>query len=152
MLGMLAFVICKLEAASNPDTQPPLESPAAEQQPANTGDDTKKDPPTPEIVKHALLRPDFSDEDVFALQIFAEPLVPSSRDYATGEHAAFLAMINALTTSVNSGHPALFLIEEFLEAHPASRWRPALEYNLGIAAYQQGHFSKRFGAIKPAIN
>lgn len=80
------------------------------------------------------------DVDIRTARVFIEPLFPSNKDYDADEN---IALSKALTSFHNRGS-----IEDdstlvnFLKAYPKSRWKAAIEYNLGVLHYQTGYLTK----------
>jgi RHS repeat-associated protein len=102
-----------------------------------------RDLDAPQVVPNPLLTPEYTDADVFALMIFEEPLVPVAGGKDTPEErAAFVAVINAYTKAVEGRTSSVGILEGFVAAHPKSRWRAALEYNLGLIRYAGAYFTE----------
>jgi hypothetical protein len=92
-----------------------------------------------------------SDAQLFALRKLPEPLVPTSAD-ETGQ-ADNDALLASLTDFEKRGSPDDFsALEQFLAGHPKSRWRLAVETNLGLLYYNTGYFSKCIPAYLDAWN
>jgi len=96
-----------------------------------------------QVVPHLRLGPDFTDAEVFDLAVFEEPLVPlEGVKESPEERTAFAAAVGAFQTSVEAERGDLEILEGFLAQFPESRWRPALEMNLGLWRYGRGYFSR----------
>ncbi len=81
-----------------------------------------------------------SDEDVRGALMFSEPLLPVPGTSSRAERSALAHAINAYASTGGAGETAA--LEAFVTTFPSSRWNPGLLLNMGIAAYQTGHFSK----------
>ncbi|HEY5793055.1 MAG TPA: cysteine peptidase family C39 domain-containing protein, partial [Chthoniobacterales bacterium] len=116
-------------AASGDGVAPPVE-PAP-----GTGEEGAETPPSdPPVV--ARLADGCTDEDVFHIGLFYEPLVPVGGKASEQERKDFQETINAFSLS-----QSLELLDGFLERWPESRWRAGLEYQLGTRRYEGGYFT-----------
>jgi tetratricopeptide (TPR) repeat protein len=75
--------------------------------------------------------------------LFAEPLVPVAATTAAENQDLAAALLTYRDAVKESGESdAVEAIAAFLDTHPASPWKPALQLNLGIIYRKTGHFSK----------
>jgi len=75
--------------------------------------------------------------------LFAEPLVPVAATTAAENRDLAAALLTYRDAVKESGESdAVEAIVAFLDTHPASPWKPALQLNLGIIYRKTGHFSK----------
>src|SRR5262245_56961625 len=84
-----------------------------------------------------------TDAEFLRTGLFSEPLAPvsaTSSDENRDLAQAVLAYRDAVRKSGASD--AVEPLLSFLDAHPKSVWKPALQLNLGIIYRQTGHFSK----------
>ncbi len=93
------------------------------------------------------LRPVFSSDpeqaEISRARVFPEPLVPLGTP-SREENRALAAAVNAYA---DAGQPLMvepFL--EFLQAHPASAWRPSLLANLGMVHKASGYYTRALTA------
>lgn len=71
--------------------------------------------------------------------VFETPLVPIGGSPSPRDNRALMSAINAYRTSGDAGQ--LGPIDQFLQMHPQSSWRTALQVNEGLAYAQGGMFS-----------
>ncbi len=111
------------------------------------------EPEVPQKVEAPPLTPAFTDEDVFQLMIFDEPLVPAGGSgESDAERQAFVAALTAYAASIEARQPGFEVLDGFVAAFPKSRWRAALEFNLGLARYQQGFFTRSMAHYEKAYD
>ena len=84
-----------------------------------------------------------SDADFVHTGLFAEPLVPIAATTAK-ENDELVQALRAYreATRQSGANDAVEPLLAFLDAHPASPWKPALQLNLGLIYRKTGHFSK----------
>jgi RHS repeat-associated protein len=81
-----------------------------------------------------------SDLDILNARVFAEPLVPMDDKSSSSENRALASSLLALK---NKSDPEdISDLVGFLNAYPKSRWRPALEVNLGQLRLETGYLSE----------
>jgi RHS repeat-associated protein len=85
--------------------------------------------------------------EITEARIFGEPLLPVGGVPDASENQA---LASALLAFVASGREDTGVVEEFLESHPASVWRPSLLANLGVVYRRQGYFTRAMGAWEEA--
>ena len=84
-----------------------------------------------------------TDVDIFHSGLFVEPLTPVKTTTAAENRALASALKQYQAARERAGWPdAVESLQQYLNAHPDSPWKPALELNLGIIYRQTGHFSK----------
>ena len=81
-----------------------------------------------------------NDEDVFRLRAFDEPLVADAKVTSEEDRIAFSQTINQYLAERRPE-----ILEAFLSQWPESRWAAALEHNLGLLKYREGHFTAALG-------
>lgn len=88
-----------------------------------------------------------SDLDISTARVFPEPLVPMSNTVgeqratpASGEENKALADALSIFKARKNLDDASSLTN-FIGSHPSSRWRPALELNLGLFQYERGYLT-----------
>lgn len=89
-----------------------------------------------------------SDPDIFMSRVFPEPLVPTDANAVEGENAALARVLEAY--SGESSRASIAGFDEFLSAFPNSRWRAALQTNLGIIQRKSGYFSDALNRLENA--
>lgn len=84
-----------------------------------------------------------SDADFLHTGLFSEPLVPVAATDAK-ENDDLMRALQAYrdATRQSGANDAVEPLLAFLDAHPASPWKPALQLNLGLIYRKTGHFSK----------
>jgi hypothetical protein len=94
---------------------------------------------TKPVVRAAVFTKDPTDLEIFNSRIFFEPLVPMDEKVVPAENQA---LVQALLAFKNRKDPENFAaLTSFLSAHPKSRWRPALEANLGQQCFETGYLT-----------
>ncbi len=85
-----------------------------------------------------------TDEEIYAVHFFEEPLVPAKGIVSSEENKDFVyALINYSQRTNPDDFTAL---NSFLDKYPKSRWQGALLANLGIVYRRTGYFSKAMEA------
>jgi RHS repeat-associated protein len=94
---------------------------------------------TKPVVRAAAFTNNPTDLEIFNSRIFFEPLVPMDDKVVPAENQA---LARALRAFKNRKDPENFsALTSFLSAHPKSRWRPALEANLGQQCFETGYLT-----------
>ncbi len=92
----------------------------------------------------AAMPADFSkdptDEEIFRVHFFEEPLVPLDSPSIAGENAALVYALAAYSQRKNADDFSGLLT--FLQAYPRSRWRGSLLASMGIVYRRTGYFDK----------
>jgi len=88
-----------------------------------------------------------SDQDIQALRIFEEPLVPVGTK-TEGENAALASAVIAFLE--RSDAEDLSTLDGFLAKYPQSSWKVALQTNLGLLRRSQGYFTESLTRLKDA--
>lgn len=81
-------------------------------------------------------------DEIGRARVFSEPLVPIGGEPSPEENRALGAALTAFVSG--SGSDRVEGLFRFLEDHPKSPWRSALELNLGIHQRRLGYFSQCF--------
>ncbi|HEX5152710.1 MAG TPA: RHS repeat-associated core domain-containing protein [Parafilimonas sp.] len=98
----------------------------------------------------ATFSKDPTDEEIFRVHFFEEPLVPMNSSVLTQENAD---LVYALAAFSQRRNPDDFTsITDFLKAYPQTRWRGALLANLGITYRRTGYFNQAMDAWQLAWN
>jgi len=98
--------------------------------------------PLPDTSLHLSKTP--TDAEIFALHVFSDPLVPIGR--TTAEDNA--AVAQAITDFCVSGHlEGLHHLQHYVDSHPKSPWRAAIELNLGTEYEDGGFYGKAFKSL-----
>jgi RHS repeat-associated protein len=80
-----------------------------------------------------------TDLEISTARVFPEPLAPLAGKPELGEDQA---LANALTNFKSRKNPDdASALTNFLSSHPHSRWRPALEMNLGLFQFDRGYLT-----------
>lgn len=85
-----------------------------------------------------------SDQEIFAVHFFEEPLVPTKGLFSGAENTALVLALASFSqrTSPDNFEP----LTGFLKAYPNSRWRGALLANMGILYRRGGYFNQALNA------
>ncbi len=97
----------------------------------------------PKTIQHFKAQVKFSanpkDVEITYSRVLPEPLLPSA---ASGSKPENKALANALLAYKNRTLlESIASLTSFISTHPNSRWRAALEHNLGLIRYQYGYLS-----------
>lgn len=91
---------------------------------------------------------DPTDQEIFRIHFFEEPMVPANISATTGEN---LALVYALAGfSTRKGPDDFSALLNFLKSYPKSRWRGALLTNLGICYRRSGYYNQAVKAWQSA--
>lgn len=89
-----------------------------------------------------------TDEEIFRVHFFEEPLVPANTEMSNEENTA---LVHALAAYSQRKSPDDFsMLTSFLAAYPKSRWRGALLANLGIVYRRTGYYNQAMQAWEEA--
>lgn len=81
-----------------------------------------------------------TDEEIFKVHFFEEPLVPVAGTEITGENADLVfALANFSQRKTDDDFSSIL---NFLESHPSTRWRGALLSDLGILYRRTGYYDE----------
>jgi RHS repeat-associated protein len=81
-----------------------------------------------------------TDEELFKARVFGEPLIPEAGDANDAENQA---LAQAITTYLYGGNSeALEPLEGVVTSFPSSRWRVAVQANVGSWYRQKGYFTR----------
>lgn len=94
-------------------------------------------PPSAELKFSA----DPQEQELRQVRVLADALVPSDKTTAAENKALAGALLAYQKRGARDDWSAL---GQFLQKNPASPWNAGLELNLGLQAYQTGHFTKAF--------
>ena len=84
-----------------------------------------------------------TDAEFLRTGLFDEPLAPVGRTTPRENQDLAQAVLAYRDSTRESGaRDAVAPLLQFIEAHPNSAWKPALQLNLGMVYRQTGHFSK----------
>ena len=86
-----------------------------------------------------LLSSDPSDFELSNARVFREPLVPMHSSKVVGENGAIAKALLAYKSKTDPDDVSD--LTGFLAAFPKSRWRPSLEYNLGLRRFETGYLT-----------
>lgn len=102
--------------------------------------------PDQQLVAHFSANP--TDEEIFRVHIFEEPLVPVEGEKNDEDNAAF---VSALATFYQrTSQDDFAVLETFLNEYPESRWQGSLLTNLGIVYRKTGYYTKAMDAWQQA--
>jgi len=87
-----------------------------------------------------------SDSEIIAARLFEEPLAPLRGDQVADENTELAKALVAFSQATEK----LSLLTSYIEAHPDSRWKPALLVNLGLLYRSHGYWSKALAAWETA--
>lgn len=91
-----------------------------------------------------------TDDEIYAVHFFEEPLVPSNEMAAERENSD---LVYALIAYSQRRNPDDFTsLTDFLKSHPRSRWQGALLANLGIVYRRTGYYSMALSAWNRSWN
>ncbi len=89
-----------------------------------------------------------TDEEIYAVHFFEEPLVPAKGIVSAEENKDFVyALINYSQRTIPDDFAAL---NSFLEKYPKSRWQGSLLSSMGIVYRRSGYYSKAMEAWEKA--
>lgn len=89
-----------------------------------------------------------SDSDITTARIFAEPLIPLDSERIVGEN---FALSQALVSFKNNKNQEdVSALTQFIASFPTSRWRAALQLNLGLKRFETGYLSEALSNLKSA--
>ncbi|MCW3110498.1 MAG: putative rhs-related transrane protein, partial [Segetibacter sp.] len=89
-----------------------------------------------------------TDEEIYRVHFFEEPLVPSNLVATSGENEA---LVYALAGFSQRNSPDSFsLLLKFLKDYPKSRWRGALLADLGIVYRRTGYYNQAMASFQEA--
>ena len=93
-----------------------------------------------------------TDREMLVSAILPQPLAPGEGTGSADENRALAKALLDYRGSLRAGaaRDAVEPLTQFLDAHPASRWRAALYLNLGLIYRQTGHMSKALDAWQTA--
>ena len=80
-----------------------------------------------------------SDLEIFNARVFSEPLVPMDSKIIVVENQALVKSLIAFKNKNNLED--ISNLTKFLDAHPTSRWRSALELDLGQVRFETGYLT-----------
>lgn len=128
------------EAELDAGSTPPVEYPA--QVEPRRGQDEG-------LVKITLSIPENpGDGDLTSARVFSEPLIPVGEAVVEGEN---VALGNALRGYVaQTDREDVHLLDDFMVAYPGSRWKAALQTNLGVLRRKAGYFTEALGRLEEA--
>jgi RHS repeat-associated protein len=126
----------------------PLPLPAATNSSANQP--VVVSPPPKVKVKHSvrdasIFKPVLSlpsnptDIDIRMARIFSVPLIPTSGQSSNGENQALASALRSFHKRTDTENVSA--LTNFLTQYPQSRWRAALQYNLGVLHYETGYLT-----------
>ncbi|HSH93313.1 MAG TPA: RHS repeat-associated core domain-containing protein [Roseimicrobium sp.] len=104
----------------------------------------------------ALVNPDLAftdaptDLELSTARVFVEPLIPTQGDLVAEENQALAKALVAFKAGKKA--TAIKPLVQFIRKYPDSRWRAALELNLGLLRYQTGYFSEALAYFESAWN
>ena len=78
-----------------------------------------------------------TDLEISNARLFQEPLVPMTGKAIVGENEALVSALLAFKKTNNEEN--LNDLAKFVEKFPQSRWRPAVELNMGLIRFYTGH-------------
>jgi len=81
-----------------------------------------------------------TDQELETARVFLQPLVPLSGSGVKGENAALANALVAFRTKTSVEDVSD--LQHFIVSYPNSRWRPALELNLGALSLEAGYISE----------
>lgn len=85
------------------------------------------------------LSADPQDQEITAIRIFPEPLIPMSGEAIAGENVALRKALLAFQSKKNLEDVSDLM--QFMESYPKSRWRASLELNTGLRRFETGYVS-----------
>jgi RHS repeat-associated protein len=89
-----------------------------------------------------------TDLAITTARVFVEPLIPTAAEPLPGENEA---LAKALVAFKRSKKPTdIKPLTQFIKLYPTSRWRAAMELNLGLLRYQTGYFSEALAYFESA--
>lgn len=107
-----------------------------------------KDILSPEEAMPANFSKDPTDDEIFRVHFFEEPLVPTNIQAERGEN---LALVYALAGFSQRTSPDDFTtVLRFLEEYPKSRWRGSLLASLGLVYRRSGYYNQAMEAWQEA--
>lgn len=80
-----------------------------------------------------------TDLEISTARLFPEPLAPLAGQPIAGENQALASALSTFKSRKNPDDASA--LTKFLAAHPHSRWRPALELNLGLFQFDRGYLT-----------
>ncbi len=86
-----------------------------------------------------------TDEEIFRVHFFEEPLVPMEGSYNAEENNGLVLALAAF--SQRSNPDDFSAVTRFLKDYPKSRWRGALLANLGIVYRRTGYYNQAMDAL-----
>ena len=105
--------------------------------PANTAPKKRS---VPKVIRQQLrFSADPSDAELYIAHVLPEPLVPKSGKAVTGENRALADAL--LAYSARKEREDTAALSDFINGYPTSRWRSALELNVGLLRFQSGYLS-----------
>lgn len=91
-----------------------------------------------------------TDDEFLRTGLFAQPLIPVGRTTSAENRDLAGALVEYRSSSRRGDRDAVQPLLGFLESHPTSAWKPALEVDLGETYRQTGHFSKALATWQAA--
>lgn len=102
-----------------------------------------------EVVEVKLeLEEEPSDVDLQMARVFFEPLIPLEGEAQEGENVALGRALKAYVDRADKDD--ISALEGFLQAYPESRWKAALQTNLGIVRRKAGYFTEALERLEEA--
>jgi RHS repeat-associated protein len=98
----------------------------------------------------AMFSKEPTDEEIFRVHFFEEPLIPTSGKYSAEENKALMYALVAF--SQRSNPEDFSSIASFLKMYQKSRWRGAILTNMGLVYRRYGYFHKAIDAFNVAWN
>ncbi len=93
---------------------------------------------------------DATDEEIFRVHFFEEPLVPATGTVIKAENAA---LVNAMAAFSQRTSPDDFTaITNFIKKYPKSRWKGSLLANIGIVYRRTGYYNEAMYAWEQSWN
>jgi RHS repeat-associated protein len=91
-----------------------------------------------------------SDLEIEFCTVFSGPLVPMTGPISPGENQALAAALKEFDS--DSSHTDISSLTGFIAKYPSSRWRAALELNVGAERFGCGYFSESLALWESAWN
>lgn len=98
----------------------------------------------PDAIMPAVFSKEPTDEEIFRVHFFEEPLVPMKGRVVAEENTALVYALAAF--SQRKSEDDFTAIIAFLQKYPGSRWRGALLLNLGVLYRRTGYYNQAISA------